>query len=328
MIQISYYLPEAKLTNSELAGIYTEWTEKKIYLKTGIEERRISAANEHCSDMAVCAAEKLFEEYNIDKKTVDFIILITQSPDYQLPTTACMVQDRLGISKSAGAFDINLGCSGYIYGLAVAKSLLVSGISKKVLLITSEVYTKHIHPMDKSVRTIFGDAASATILDYGDINRIGEFILGSDGSNYDKLIIPSSGTKKSSEICNNAVLNDNIHSGERLYMDGSEIFNFTIDIVPEVFQQILDKHKLNIDDIDLFVFHQANKFMLDYLMKIIKIPKEKFYVNIRHIGNTVSSSIPIALRMAETDGILKRGYKVMLIGFGVGLSWGATIITY
>lgn len=327
-MKIAYYLPEKVLKNSELSEIYPDWTAEKIYKKTGISERRVSAKNENCSDMAISAANRLFYEYGIDRNTVEFIILVTQSPDYQLPTTACIVQNKLGIPTTAGAFDINLGCSGYIYGLSVAKAMIISGMVNNVLLITSEMYSKFIHPMDKSVRTIFGDGATATFIDRKSSEKIGQFCFGTDGNGFDKLIIPSSGMNKAEN--NNAMSdsNGNIRTPENLFMDGAEIFNFTIDTVPEVVNNVLKKNNLNLHDIDLFIFHQANEFILKYLKKIIKIPNEKFYVNLEKIGNTVSSSIPIALKMAENDNKLKKCYKVMLVGFGVGLSWGATIITY
>lgn len=325
-MKIAYYLPEKVLKNSELSEIYPDWSAEKIYKKTGISERRISAENETSSDMAISAANRLFDEYDIDRNIIEFIILITQSPDYQLPTTACVVQNKLGIPTTAGAFDINLGCSGYVYGLSVAKSMLKSGMVKNVLLITSEMYSKFIHPMDKSVRTIFGDGATAVFLDELDFENIGEFVFGTDGSGYDKLIIPSSGIKGINS--NETALNSDTRTPKNLFMDGAEIFNFTIDVIPKTVSDVLEKNNMNMEDIDLFVFHQANELMLDYLKKIINIPSEKFYVNVKNVGNTVSTSIPLALKMAEEDGRLKKGYKVMLVGFGVGLSWGATIIKY
>ena len=328
---ISYYLPEMTLTNNHLAEIFTDWTSDKILDKTGISSRHIVSSNETALDLAIRASNKLFEEHNILPEQIDFILLSTQSPDYILPTTACILQDKLGIPKSAGAIDFNLGCSAYIYGLALCKSLICSGIAKNILFITSETYTKHIHPMDKSTRTIFGDGAAATLVSVSNFDKIGSFVLGTDGSGAENLIIPSGGAKKPRNEDTKKEIYDetgNIRTEEHLYMNGPEIFNFTIREIPKCFNDTLTKNELLIDDIDMFVFHQANKFMLDYLRKKLHIPTEKFYVNLANIGNTVSASIPIALSMAEAEGKINKGDKLMLVGFGVGLSWGATVIQW
>lgn len=328
---IEYYLPENILSNDELVEIFGDWTPDKIYKKTGIKSRHIVGQDEYVSDLARKAAMQLFKKNNINPSEINFILLGTQSPDYLLPTTACILQNELGIPIKAGALDFNLGCSAYIYGLALAKSLVYTGIANNVLLLTAETYTKHINPKDKSTRTIFGDGASATLISRANEGFIGEFSLYTDGSGYSNLIIPSSGMRTlSDEKCNEEIIdeNDNVRLLKNLYMNGAEIFNFTIHVVPKVVTECLEKNKINMEDIDLFVFHQANQYMLDFLRKQINIPKEKFYVNIETIGNTVSSSIPIALKMAEHDGRLNKNDTVMLVGFGVGLSWGAVVVKY
>lgn len=328
---VSYYLPEKTLFNNELALLYKDWTPEKILEKTGVNSRHIAGEEEYVSDLAVKASHRLFDEYGIKPCDIGFILLATQSPDYMLPTTACLIQNRLGIPTTAGAIDYNLGCSAYVYGLALSKSLILGGITDNVLLIMAETYSKHIHPMDKSIRTIFGDGAAATYIQKSEKNQIGEFILCTDGSGAEHLIIPSSGmkidkTEKSKEEVTDE--NGSIRTPENIYMNGPEIFNFTIKSIPKTVEGVLYKNKLSIDDIALFVFHQANKFMLDYLRKKIRIPEDKFYINLENLGNTVSASIPIALKMAELEKKIKKGDKVMLVGFGVGLSWGATIIEW
>lgn len=326
---IEYVLPEKILTNEDLSILYGDWTTEKILAKTGIEFRHVVSGEECASDLAERAAQKLFASGIVLPKDIDFILLATQSPDYQLPTTACLLQERLEISQSAGALDFNLGCSAYIYGLAVAKSLIHTGIAKNILLIMAETYTKHIHPLDKSTRAIFGDAAAATLICDGG-HEICEFDLGTDGSGKEALIIQAGGARiPRSELTAEAKEDGGfIRAQDNLYMDGAEVFSFTIRVVPQSVKNILKKHELIIDDVDLFVFHQANKFMLDFLRKKINIPQEKFYVNMQDIGNTVSASIPIALKRAEEEGRLHKGDTIMLVGFGVGLSWGATIIKY
>lgn len=329
--KVAVYLPENRLTNAALADIYPGWTADKIFEKTGIRERRVCADNETAGDLAEQAAKRLFSEQGVDPIAVDFVILVTQSPDYYLPTTACTLQHRLGIPTHAGALDVNLGCSGFVYGLSLAKGLIASEIAQNVLLLTAETYTKHIHPMDKSVRTIFGDGAAATLASAAETEGIGSFVLGTDGSGYDKLIVPAGGMRlrpSAETALEHTDESGNTRSQNNVFMDGTEIFSFTIATVPRTVKETLEKNGLAMEEVDLFVFHQANKYMLDFLRKKCKIPEEKFYMNFEDCGNTVSASIPIALARADADGTLKPGMKVMLVGFGVGLSWGATIITW
>lgn len=299
---IAYYLPEKILSNEQLAAEFPEWTTEKIAGKIGIAERHIAAPNETVVDMSVQAAEKLFAN-GLDRSQIDFVLLCTQSPDYALPSSACIVQHRLGLSTKCGAFDFNLGCSGYEYGLVVAKGLIQSGAAQNVLLITAEMYTKYLSQDDKGNRTIFSDGASATWIGLDGFAEIGECSLGTDGSGADCLIK---------------------RPNEPLYMDGGAIFDFSSDVVPQMVEDVLAKSGLQKDDIDLWVFHQANKYMINYIRKMLEIDKERFYIYMEHVGNTVSSTIPIALCAAREEGKLKG--NVLLAGFGVGLSWGAVMI--
>ncbi len=327
---ISYYLPEHIVTNDDLSSEFGGWDSEKILRKTGIRQRHC-VKDETVSDLAVQAALNLFDESGIDISTIDFLLLCTQSPDYFLPTTACVVQDRLNLPTSIGALDFNLGCSGFVYGLALAKGLIVASVASNVLLITAETYTRHINPKDKSTRTLFGDGAAATLVSKSNVSKIGEFILGTDGKGAPNLIVPA-GAMKLPKSPETAVEKEDesgsVRSLDNLYMNGPEIFSFTLRVVPEVVNQTLEKNVLNLEDVDLFVFHQANEFMLESLRRKIGIPKDKFYVNLETKGNTVSATIPIALKDAADEGRLKPGYKVLIVGFGVGYSWGATIIEW
>ncbi|MFB9845306.1 3-oxoacyl-ACP synthase III family protein [Mucilaginibacter ginsenosidivorans] len=325
---IAYYLPEKVLSNDDLSAEFPEWSAEKIITKTGIGERHIAAPDEFTSDMAVKAAQKLFDEYGVSKSDIDYILLCTQSPDYQLPTTACIVQDRLGISATAGALDFNLGCSGYVYGLSLAKGLIAANIAKNILLITSETYSKYIHEKDRGNRTIFGDAAAATLIsDEGDGLEIEEFVLGTDGRGADNLIVKNSGSKYKTELSRESAADfDGERNDNYLYMDGSEIFNFTIESVPGLVNQTLEKNKLSFDNVDLFVFHQANKYMLNHLRKKIGIAEEKFLYHIENCGNTVSSTIPIVLKEAFVQNKIQKNMQILLAGFGVGYSWGGVIL--
>lgn len=322
---ISYYLPEKAVTNEQLVAEFPEWTVEKIVDKVGVKQRHIASV-ETISDMAVKASEKLFgENPDIDRKSIDFVLVCTQSPDYFLPSTACLVQDRLGLSTKCGAFDFNLGCSGYEYGLAVAKGFVETGIANNVLFITSEAYNKHLHPRDKGNRTIFGDAATATLISSEGFAEIGDFVLGTDGSGAENLIVRTGGMAHP-EKAGDLVFDEdgNPRSSDYLYMNGGEIFSFTLLTVPKMVRQTLEKNNLTKDDIDLYVFHQANRFMLNHLRKKLKIEEDRFFINMENIGNTVSSTVPIALADAKSEGKLKG--NVLIAGFGVGLSWGATIL--
>ena len=322
---IAYYLPSNIVTNEKLVKEFPEWSVEKIAEKVGVLERRI-AVEETATDLAILAAERLFAQNKVKKNDIDFVLFCTQSPDYKLPSSACIIQDRLGLPTTCGAFDFNLGCSGYEYGLAVAKGLIAAGVSGNVLLLTGETYNKYIHPKDKGNRTIFGDGASATVISTDGFARIGEFCLGTDGSGAKDLIVRTSGAKHPDKL-NDLSFDEggNPISSDHLFMDGQEIFMFTLVKVPKMLKEVLSKNSLQKDDINLFVFHQANKYMLEHLRKKLKIGEDKFFVNLANVGNTVSSTIPIALCDARDNGQLNG--NILLAGFGVGLSWGATILT-
>jgi 3-oxoacyl-[acyl-carrier-protein] synthase III len=326
IIDIEYSLPEKILTNEELAAIYTEWTVDKIFNKTGIKQRHVVKENECASDLAIESAKKILTKHNVQ---IDYIIYCSQSPDYILPSTACVIQTALDIPTSCGALDINLGCSGYIYGLGLAKGLIQSEQANTVLLLTADHYTKYIHPMDKSTRTIFGDAGTSTLIssELG-MKLTGPFVYGTDGRGKENLIIPTRGGKK--EYVPNAESTidggGNVRNVNNLYMNGTEIFVFASKIISPLVEQTLQNSNLTMDDIDLFIFHQANEYMLRYIQRKMSIPNEKFIIDFEDIGNTVSCTIPIALKRTKMKREIKSGSKVMLVGFGVGYSWGATII--
>lgn len=302
----------------------------RLTRKTGIRERHITNDNETASDLAQQAANKLFAA-GVDKGCIDFLILCTQSPDYFLPTTACLLQDRLGLPRDIGATDIDLGCSGYEYGLGLAKGLIESDQAQNVLLLTAETYSKYINPEDHSVWPLFGDGATATLIsgeDCEDSGIIG-LVYGTDGSGGHNLIVPGGGMKHRFETYDESVKEDeygNKRSFSNLYMNGSAIMEFGLERVPETVEKVLQKTHLSKEEIDYYVFHQANRFMLQYLQQKCGLLDYPFWNDVKHYGNTVSSSIPIAL----TDLLLSHPEtklnKVMLVGFGVGLSWAGCVV--
>jgi 3-oxoacyl-[acyl-carrier-protein] synthase-3 len=333
---IEYSLPEIVLKNDELAAKFSDWTSEKIEEKTGIKERHIAGENECASDLAVRACQKLFDNHACRREDVDFLLFCTQSPDYFLPTTACVIQDRLGLPTTCGALDFNLGCSGFVYGLGLAKGLIETAQAKKVLLVTAETYSKFINEDDRSVRTIFGDAAAATLIQAVPISEnssdepIGPFVYGTDGRGAKNLIVPTGGMRKRVYFGDEAHTDEfgNTRASSNLYMNGGEIFSFTLRTVPAAVDRLLEVMRLHLEDIDLIVFHQANRYMLDHLRKKLKISEEKFVVSMEQVGNTVSSTIPIALRDAAESGRLKDRQRIMVVGFGVGYSWAATVIRW
>lgn len=326
---ISYYLPERIVTNDELLQEFPEWSVDKVAAKVGVNSRHLAAVGETAGDMADKAARKLFDEYSIDPKSIDFLMLCTQSPDYFLPSTSCILQSKLGLRTNIGAFDYNLGCSGCVYGLAVAKGLILAGIAQNVLLLTAETYNKYLHPSDKSNRSIFGDGAAACLISTEGFAEIGNFSLGTDGSGAEHLIVKT-GAARCKQVTGNVEEDEDGHLrfDDFLYMNGSAIFNFTLEAVPAMMTDILEKNQIKREDVDYFVFHQANKFMLNTIRKVCALPRDRFYVNLEDVGNTVSSTVLIALKDSLNAGTIHSGMSVMIAGFGVGLSWGGTILKF
>lgn len=308
---LEYYIPEKKLSNEDISRMFPAYSANKIGSKIGVSERRVVSEGEFATDLAIGSAKKLLEKNKTIKSKIDYLLYCTQSPDFILPTNACLIQNQLGLNNNLGAIDINQGCSGYIYGLSLAQALLDSCQAKNILLITSDTYTRYITETDFSNKTIFGDASSATLLSEKGKYKIGNFSLGTDGSGFDHLIVRNSGIRGFNS------------KKYEIYMDGPKIFEFTIKKIPGLINDILQSNQTYIDEVDAFVFHQANKFMLEHLRKKIGIPSKKFVYQMELTGNTVSSTIPIALK-----SILNKNYKkILLCGFGVGLSWGGTILT-
>lgn len=322
---ISTYLPAQSETNDDLAAFAPNWNMDKVAEKTGIHSRRKAGEDETALDMACRAAEELFSTHPDYRDSVDFLIFCTQTPDYILPTSACVIQDRLGIPTSAGCMDVNLGCSGYIYCLGLAKALIESGQRSTVLILTADTYTKLIHPLDRSVRSVFGDGAAATIVRSGSATTsIHTPDLGSDGSGANNLIVPAGGFRQRNASQQESVdESGNVRTDANLFMNGREILMFTLKRVPGSVGRALANANWRVDDIDLLVLHQASKLVIDTLTQRLKVPDNRSWNGMAGIGNTVSATIPIALRQAVDAGQLKPGAKVMLSGFGVGYSWGS-----
>lgn len=315
---IAVHFPERLETNQALQAENPAWNMDLIYSKTGIAQRYIAAPNETASDLGVAAAKKLFAAHKIDPASIDFLLFCTQTPDYPLPTTACLMQDRLGLPTSCGALDFNLGCSGFIYGLSLADGLIRTGAVKRILLITAETYSKYIHATDRSLRTIFSDAAAATLIEASDAPSLSAYRFGTDGKGADTLIVNQGGARDAEA----AIQPRHRHRWpSQLYMDGPALIDFTVSSIPTLVQQILASDRLGPKDIDLYIFHQATDKMLLLLREALKVGENELPIILRDCGNTVSSTIPIAIDELRREGRLKPGTRSMLVGFGVGWSW-------
>lgn len=327
---IDYYLPEHFITNEDLQKENPDWDMSPVGKHIGVRKRHIAHDDETALDLAYKACKKLFSKNKDAKDQIDGIIFCTQSEDYILPPNSCILHKMLDLSEDTFAFDFNLACSGYIYGLALARGLIYSGIAKNILLVTGDTYSKYINKSDRSVRALFGDGAAVSWITTSDSNGgIIDIQCSTHGKLYDKFIIPAGGCRMPKSPKTAVVKADssgNIRTLENIHMDGMGILVFINSKIPKQVKCVLARNGLTIDDIDLFVFHQASKVALDKLIRLLGIKPEKTYQNLNEVGNTVSASIPIALKDALDEKKISPGDKVLISGFGVGLSWGTAII--
>lgn len=325
---IEYHLGSLSESNMDMLTANPSWDLRNIEQATGIQSRRIARPEECASDLAVEAAEKLFAPGTVRREDVDALILCTQTPDYLLPTTACLVQERLRLPTAVAAFDINLGCSGYVYCLAVASAMIKGDFAHRVLVLNTDTYSKFVAPTDRTCRPIFGDGAAATIVEAtGHQRGIGPFDFGTDGRGKERLMLHGSGTRDLPQEWNAEGFPT--HSRKpTLKMDGAGVLMFTMGTVPKTIQALLQKAELTAEQVDLYVFHQASKTVLDNIIRQLHLPDTKVFRGFSEIGNTVSASIPIALKQAEQQGRLLPGQRIMLVGFGVGFSWGSCLLRW
>ncbi len=314
---IEYCLGERKETGLDLKKDNPDWRVEDIEKKTGITTRWIAPDGTTAVDLACNACEKIFNKINKDK--IDTLLFVTQSPDYFLPSSSCIIQDRVSLKTTTKCFDINLGCSGFVYALSMAVAYIKSGFSENVLIVCADTYSKYIDKNDRTNRPIFSDAASATVLSKSTYNTIGPFEFGTDGSGGEKLIVKD-GASRAGYLCKK--------TPPSLHMDGASVFMFTMSTIPVSVNKLLDNYKISRKKIDMYIFHQASKVVLDTLQRSLKIPDNKMYANINRIGNTVSSSIPIALKDADDQSVISNNELILISGFGVGLSWGACLLTW
>jgi 3-oxoacyl-[acyl-carrier-protein] synthase-3 len=312
---IEYYLPLILVSNQDILLEHPDWDMAKVAEKTGVFTRHIAGKDETACDLAIAACTQLFEKF--DKEKIDAVIFCTQSPDYIMPPNAYLIHKHFGFRENIIAFDINQACSGYVYGLLLSRSLIISGVVNSILLITADTYSKYLHPDDRSVQALFGDGAAATLITKGQSQGIVDIVVSSSGHDYKSFYIPSGGNRMPENELDKCI-----------QMNGPAVLSFFRSRVPVQIRELLNKNNLSIDNIDLFVFHQASKIGLDAITNALKIVRNKVYSNIESTGNLVSASIPVALKMALDDGRIKKGNKIVLSGFGVGLSWASALIEF
>lgn len=306
-------VPEKIEKNRERFALDSDGLEKIIF-STGVSEKRVADENTETSDLCLYSARRLLEQINWQANELDALIFVTQTPDYQLPATSCILQQKLGMRNDTLCFDISLGCSGYVHGLQVASSLINNGM-RKVLLLVGDTISKLVAKDDRSTGVLFGDAGTATCLEHCSRAKPSYYLSGTDGSGLNSIIVKPENAKPKSR---------GVISGD-LVMIGADVFTFTIKRIPEIVKSALLASGKTVDDIDLFVFHQANEMMLKHLLKKCKIPNHKFLIEMERVGNTSGASIPVALSCKESKQGLSLEYS-MLVGFGVGLSWGASVV--
>lgn len=323
ILDIEYHLPKNVITNSFFSEKYPEWKVEQALERIGVVERRYADETETALDLANVAVDKLFKKHPHLKDSVDGIIFCTQSADYIMPSNSFLVQKHFQLRKNLVALDFNLACSGYVYGLMIASSLLKTGVCKNILLITGDTYSKYLKEDDRSTRLLFGDGASASwIGETGTatpspiISKFVDFHCSSDGAGWDKFIIPAGGcrTPKSEDV-----------TQMKIYMNGLQVLNFVNSKVTAQIKEILLKNSMTPDSIDMYLFHQASKLALDGLANYFKISASKTFSNLENVGNTVSSSLPILLKDHASANELKKDANVLMCGFGVGFSWGSLI---
>lgn len=322
---IASYLPEKIEPNDP---------SNPIGKKIGIAERHVASDDEAASDLAVRAAKNLFTVYGITPTDIDFVLLCVQHPDHSMPSAACIVQDRLGIPQSAGALDYGLGCSGYVYGLGLAKGLIETGLAKHLLLLTASVYTKFVNPKDGLIRPLFGDGGTATLLTpvASDHPLLDAFVFGTDGGRANKIVVPAGGSRHVPHttplVYDEPDARGNTRTNYDMHMAGKDVTSFTMHTVPQLTKDVLVKAGLVAGDLDAVVFHQANSYILEKLRTRCGLVDVPFYNDIEHTGNLVSGSIPYALEVIDRKEKLRGCQRVLLAGFGVGLSWGGCIADF
>lgn len=327
---VAYALPGKVVTNADFEKAYSDWNMDLIAGKTGVYERHIAGDDETALTFAKRACDKLFAME--DKNQVDAILFCTQSPDHIMPPNSYLMHQYLGLKNGVIAFDFNQACSGFVYGLMIARALILAGNSKNVLLLTGDTYSKYIHPRDRSTRVLFGDGTAATLISKTEEDKgIVDLVMDSEGSKYNQFYIPAGGClvpRSEKTSVESTDRSGNVNDENHIHMNGFGVLSFFQSTVPKQVKELLQRNNLQVEQVDQFILHQASGLAINAVAQMLRLPKEKVFSNIAKIGNTVSASIPIALKDALDAGLVKPGSTVVFSGFGVGLSWGSVLYRF
>ena len=329
LVDVTYALPELELTNERLAQEHPDWNLTRLGKRTGVDTRRIAAEGETALDLAVEASRQLFAAHPEARETIDAVLFCTQSPDYVMPPNSALLHAELELADSVFALDFTLACSGYPYGLAMARGLAAAGTASSILLVTGDTYSRYINPGDRSARVLFGDGAAVTWLVASEEPGVVDVTSGTVGSESGAFRVPAGGCRvpHSSETAEPRTdAFGNTRSQEDLHMNGRAVLEFVGRVVPPDVRALLSSNGLSVQDVDQFIFHQASAMALDLIDSELGLDPERSYRNLARVGNTVSSSIPMALADARREGVLSEGDLVVLSGFGVGLSFGSALV--
>jgi 3-oxoacyl-[acyl-carrier-protein] synthase-3 len=330
MAGLASAVPASLSTLDDDAKVFGEADAKRVFKNTGVARRHVTRNGMTAADLAVPPAEALLEKLGWARDSVDALIFVTQSPDYFSPATACVVHARLGLAPSCAALDVNLGCSGWVYGVWLASSLISSGAARRALVLVGDVVSQTLSPRDRSVAPLFGDAGAATALERDDAAAPMEFVVGTDGSGANHLMVPAGGFRLRATDANGTpheAADGNVRSLQNIHMNGAEVFTFTLKAVPPLIKEVMARAQFTHADTDAYVFHQASSFMLKSLSRSCQIPADKFVMAIEDYGNTSMVSVPLAMCEKLRGPLAEKPMRLVLAGFGVGWSWGALAFT-
>jgi 3-oxoacyl-[acyl-carrier-protein] synthase-3 len=321
---IAYDLPVSVVSNSDMINGEIGWSSDKIRDKTGIESRHVLGQGETHSDLALTVCKKLFEKFSIGTSEIDVILYCTQSPDYFLPSNACMLQNQLGVPRTAGCFDFNLGCSGFTYGLWLSQSIIQSGNGRNVLLVVGDAYSRYCEESPLNIKCLFGDGVGAAVISKDPISALADIVhttVGTDGSGWEQLVVKGGAGRS-------AAYGPERASPAYLSMNGPEVFSFALRNTKPAIMELLGVIGWSFDSVDKFLLHQANRFMIDKLRLSLGVSVDQVPVEISDVGNTVSATLPILICRSHEKGLLISGKRYVLAGFGVGFSWGNTALIW
>lgn len=317
------YLPEKIITNHDIAKT-VDTSDEWVYTRSGIKERRIAQSEEAASDMALISAKRALESAKLKPEDIDLVIVTTVTPDMMFPSTACILQAKLGIRNNIPCFDVEAACSGFVYGVEVASKMIKSGYYKNALVVSSEKLSSIVDWQDRNTCVLFGDGSGAVVLSTSDEENVGilDTVLGADGSDTATLKLPAGGSAM-------PATKETVETRQHfLQMNGREVFKHAVKIMGEKSFEVIERYGITPDEISLLIPHQANTRIIESVAKRLKLPMEKVFVNIEKYGNTSSASIPIALDEALKSGKIKKGDYILFVAFGAGLTWGATLVKW